>query len=102
MASGKSILITGCSSGIGKSAAYRLQERGYRVIASVRKPEDIAVLKDEGLEHVIHLDLRSSGSIDTAIAETLKISGGQLYALFNNGAYGQPGAVEDRTREAVV
>ncbi len=98
----KAILITGCSSGIGKNAAFTLQSRGYQVIASVRKPEDVAVLLDEGLEYVIHLDLQFSESIDKAIAETLEITGGQLYALFNNGAYGQPGAVEDLTRETLL
>ncbi|MFL0802866.1 MAG: SDR family NAD(P)-dependent oxidoreductase [Agarilytica sp.] len=102
MVNGKSILITGCSSGIGKSAAFTLQSRGYQVIASVRKPEDIVTLLEEGIEHVIHLDLQSTESIESAITETLKITGGQLYALFNNGAYGQPGAVEDLTRETLL
>ncbi len=102
MDNSKSILITGCSSGIGKSTAFTLQSRGYQVVASVRKFEDVAVLLNEGFEHVIQLDLQSTESIDAAIAETLKITGGQLYALFNNGAYGQPGAVEDLTRETLL
>ncbi len=102
MDNSKSILITGCSSGIGKSTAFTLQSRGYQVVASVRKLEDVAALLKEGMEHVIHLDLQSTESIDKAIAETLKITGGQLYALFNNGAYGQPGAVEDLTRETLI
>lgn len=97
----KSILITGCSSGIGLCAAQTLQKRGYNVIASVRKVEDIDKLKQLGLANVIQLDLRVSKSIDTAIEQTLKMTGGQLFALFNNGAYGQPGAVEDLTREAL-
>lgn len=97
----KSILITGCSSGIGRSAAIILQQRGYQVIASVRNPEDIEGLKQEGIDHVIHLDLNSSESILKAIDETLAITGGDLYALFNNGAYGQPGAVEDLSRDAL-
>ncbi len=97
----KSILITGCSSGIGKSAALILQNRGYTVIASVRKPEDVAVLKGEGLAHVIPLDLNDSSSIDNAVQKTLAIAGGELFALFNNGAYGQPGAVEDLTRSTL-
>lgn len=97
----KSILITGCSSGIGLCAALTLQERGYQVIASVRKKDDIEVLQDKGLDHVIHLDLRDSNSIDNGIRETLALSDGRLFALFNNGAYGQPGAVEDLTRDAL-
>lgn len=78
-----------------------LQQRGYTVVASVRNPEDIDALKDEGVEHVIHLDLNKSESIDLAIQETLSITGGEVFALFNNGAYGQPGAVEDLTRSAL-
>lgn len=97
----KSILITGCSSGIGFCAARILQERGYLVIASVRKPADIEKLKEAGLRHVIQLDLSSPESIEHAVAQTLEISGGNLFALFNNGAYGQPGAVEDLSREAL-
>ncbi|VUD47902.1 putative oxidoreductase [Thalassocella blandensis] len=97
----KSILITGCSSGIGKYTALALQHKGYNVIASVRKAEDIAPLQAEGLQHVIALDLADSQSIDTAVARCLEITGGRLYALFNNGAYGQPGAIEDLTRETL-
>lgn len=95
------ILITGCSSGIGYAAAKGLQQRGYRVIASCRAPEDIARLRQEGLEHVIELDLTDSGSIDRAVYQALEISGGELSALFNNGAYGLPGAVEDLSRDAL-
>ncbi|MFL0809329.1 MAG: SDR family NAD(P)-dependent oxidoreductase [Agarilytica sp.] len=101
MLKSKWILITGCSTGIGLDAALSLHSRGYSVIASVKKPEDIAVLRDKGLPHVIHLDLRSSESIDTAIEQTMALCGGQLFALFNNGAYGQPGAVEDLSRLAL-
>lgn len=97
----KSILITGCSSGIGLDAALRLQERGHLVIASVRSPEDIEGLNSRGLKQVIHLDLRSSDSIRLAVDQTLGITGGELYALFNNGAYAIPGAVEDLTRDAI-
>jgi len=97
----KSILITGCSSGIGLSAAQTLQKRGYSVIASVRNRDDFGRLRELGLQHVIHLDLRSSESIDRAIAMAVEIGNGELFALFNNGAYGQPGAVEDLTREAL-
>lgn len=97
----KSILITGCSSGIGLDAAIRLQERGHLVIASVRNTDDIEGLKLKGLKHVIQLDLRSSDSIRSAVDQTLELTGGQLFALFNNGAYAIPGAVEDLTRAAI-
>lgn len=97
----KSILITGCSSGIGLEAAKTLQQRGYLVVASCRKSTDIPALKAVGFKHVLQLDLTSSESIRAAIAETLAITDGKLFALFNNGAFGLPGAVEDLTREAL-
>jgi len=97
----KSILITGCSSGIGFDAALKLQDLGYQVIASVRSYDDIDKLKSKGLEQVIQLDLRSSESIRSAVSQTFKITGGELFALFNNGAYAIPGAIEDLTRDAI-
>ncbi len=90
----KSILITGCSTGIGYVCAHALHKRGYRVIASCRKLEDVERLQREGLT-CIHLDLTSSSSISKAVKETLSLCDGKLYGLFNNGAYGQPGALED-------
>jgi len=97
----RSILITGCSSGIGLDAAIQLQQRGYQVIATVRNREHVAFLQEKGLKHVVQLDLRSSESIHSAVTKTLEITQGKLYALFNNGAYGLPGAVEDLTRDAL-
>lgn len=96
----RSILITGCSSGIGLCVAEGLQARGYRVFASARKTEDVAMLVERGLE-AIQLDLADSDSISRAVEGVLQRSGGELYALFNNGAYGQPGAVEDLSREVL-
>lgn len=97
----KSILITGCSTGIGRDAAIKLHQMGYQVIASVRNPSDIESLRSEGLPHVIELDLANSESIKKAVDETLSITKGQIYALFNNGAYAIPGAVEDLSRDAL-
>lgn len=97
----RSILITGCSSGIGLSAAKILQQRGYLVVASVRSARDIEKVKAEGIKHVVQLDLESSESIDSGVASALDITGGRLFALFNNGAYGLPGAVEDLSRDAL-
>ncbi len=94
---GKSVLITGCSSGIGSCVAKGLKERGYRVFATARKMEDVERLHAEGFES-LQLDLDDSNSIQNAVDQVTKATNGQLYALFNNGAYGQPGAVEDLNR----
>lgn len=93
----KSILITGCSTGIGHACAIGLKQRGYRVFATARKPDDLARLHAEGLE-AIELDYRDSASVRACAADVAKRTGGNLFGLFNNGAYGQPGAVEDITR----
>lgn len=96
----KTILITGCSSGIGLCVAKGLQTRGYRVFATARKEEDVSKLNDMGLES-LQLDLDSSDSIQKAVKEILNRTDGMLYALFNNGAYGQAGAVEDLSRDVL-
>jgi len=96
----KSILITGCSSGIGYYCAKKLHQDGYRVFATARKTEDVAKLQNEGLESFL-LDLNDSVSIQSAVSEVKKRTNSQLYALFNNGAYGQPGAVEDLSRDVL-
>jgi len=97
---GRAILITGCSSGIGLCVAHGLHTRGWRVFASARQPEDVDRLAREGLES-LQLDLDDSASITAAVEEVLVRTGGTLDALFNNGAYGQPGAVEDLSREVL-
>lgn len=96
----KTILITGCSSGIGYHVAIGLRQRGYRVIASARQPQDVDHLKQQGLE-AIQLDLEHSESIQQAMDWVEAETGGELYALFNNGAYGQPGAIEDLSRDVL-
>lgn len=96
----KAVLITGCSSGIGYAAAHALHQRGYQVIASCRKAEDVERLQAEGLT-CLQLDLSDSASIDHAVTQTLALTSGQLYGLFNNGAYGQPGALEDLPTDAL-
>jgi NAD(P)-dependent dehydrogenase (short-subunit alcohol dehydrogenase family) len=93
----KTILITGCSSGIGLCVAEGLQARGWRVFATARKEEDVVMLQQRGLE-ALQLDLADSDSINRAVDEVLGRTDGTLFALFNNGAYGQPGAVEDLSR----
>ena len=92
---GRSVLITGCSSGIGLASARLLKERGWRVIATARYPEDLSRLKhEEGLE-TLELELSDPKSIASCMDEVERLSDGNLFAVFNNGAYGQPGALED-------
>jgi NAD(P)-dependent dehydrogenase (short-subunit alcohol dehydrogenase family) len=96
----KTILITGCSTGIGYTTAQVLKARGHTVIAAARKADDVARLQAEGFT-ALRLDLADSGSIKLAVEQTLELTGGRLDALFNNGAFGQPGAVEDLSREVL-
>lgn len=100
MNSAKTILITGCSTGIGYTTAKVLKDRGHTVIATARKADDVARLQAEGFT-ALRLDLADSGSIRLAVEQTLESTGGSLDALFNNGAFGQPGAVEDLSREVL-
>jgi NAD(P)-dependent dehydrogenase (short-subunit alcohol dehydrogenase family) len=96
----KSILVTGCSSGIGHAVAMGLKQRGWRVFASARAAADVARLRNDGLES-LRLDLDDSASIAAAVADVLATTGGRLDALFNNGGFGQVGAVEDLSRAAL-
>jgi NAD(P)-dependent dehydrogenase (short-subunit alcohol dehydrogenase family) len=100
MSVSKTILITGCSSGIGYATAVELRQRGHNVIASARKTEDVARLKEEGFT-AVPLDLADSTSIRQAVEQAFDITGGKIDALFNNGAFGQPGAVEDLSRDVL-
>jgi len=96
----KTILITGCSSGIGLDAARTLAKRGWRVFATCRKDADVQRLNAEGLES-FKLDYEDEDSVAAAVSEALSRTGGTLDALFNNGAYAIPGAVEDVSRDAL-
>ena len=100
MITSKTILITGCSSGIGYSTAVILKARGHQVIVTARDIVDVERLKNEGFT-ALHLDLAESASIKNAVIEMVELTGGKLDALFNNGAFGQPGAVEDLTRDVL-
>lgn len=93
----KAILITGCSSGIGLTAAQDLRNRGYRVLAACRKPQDVEVMRDLGMEG-IELDLDDSESVERAAAEVIRITEGRLYALFNNGGFGLYGPLNTISR----
>jgi NAD(P)-dependent dehydrogenase (short-subunit alcohol dehydrogenase family) len=83
------------------ASAREMKARGWRVFATARKPEDIARLKDEEGVESLYLDYAEPDSIEKAVAKVLKATGGTLDALFNNGAYGQPGAVEDLRRDVL-
>jgi NAD(P)-dependent dehydrogenase (short-subunit alcohol dehydrogenase family) len=96
----RAVLVTGCSSGIGRCVADGLRARGYRVFATARKASDVEALRTRGFEALM-LDLMKSDSIAAAVDAVLERTGGALYGLFNNGAYGQPGAVEDLSREVL-
>ena len=95
----KSVLITGCSSGIGLCIAKGLKEKGYRVFASARSRDDVKNLKNLGFESLL-LDLSSSESINAAVFKLYEMTD-NIYALINNGAYGQAGALEDISRDAL-
>lgn len=90
----KSIIVTGCSSGIGAHCARRLKADGWRVFGTVRKFEDLAPLEADGIE-ALRMDYTDGGTINSVVDAVRERTGGRIDALFNNGAFGQPGAVED-------
>lgn len=96
----KTILITGCSSGIGYDAAHGMRKAGWRVFASCRKQEDCARLQSEGFECPL-IDYSDAETITSGLASVLEATGGTLDAVFNNGAYALPGAVEDLPRDGL-
>ncbi|MDD2867139.1 SDR family NAD(P)-dependent oxidoreductase [Neomegalonema sp.] len=96
----KTILITGCSSGIGAASADLLRAKGWRVVAACRKPEDVARKISEGHDSVL-VDHEDAAGVEAGYRVALEILGGRLDALFNNGAYAVPGMVEDLPREAL-
>lgn len=98
--SAKSILITGCSSGIGYAAAHGLRSRGWQVFAACRQQADCDRLSAEGFDAPL-LDYTDDDSIHAALAHVLAQTNGTLDAIFNNGAHGLPGAVEDLPTQAL-
>lgn len=90
----KTILITGCSSGIGRDAALTMKARGWQVLATCRKEDDCRKLTQMGLTSFV-LDYEDEGSIERGFQTAMNMTGGRLDVLFNNGAYAIPGAVED-------
>lgn len=96
----RTIIVTGTSSGIGAFCARALKAEGWRVFATARTADDIAALEADGIEAFL-MDYRDHASIETLVAAVLERTGGRLDALFNNGGYAQPGAVEDLPVEAL-
>ena len=96
----RSILITGCSSGIGLVAARTLRSRGWHVIAACRKPTDVEARKAEDFDSV-QIDHGDPACVEAGWRETMELTGGRLDALFNNGGHGMSGAAEDVPREAL-
>ena len=96
----RTLLVTGCSTGIGLTCAHGMKARGWRVFATARKHADVERLAGEGLES-LHLDYTDAASIAACAEHVLAVTGGRLDALFNNGAYGQPGALEDITPDVM-
>ncbi len=96
----KSLLITGCSSGIGYDAAHGMAARGWRVLATCRRKADCERLEDEGLESLV-LDYEDQPGIREAAREALARTDGGLDAVFNNGAYAVPGLLEDLPTDAL-
>jgi NAD(P)-dependent dehydrogenase (short-subunit alcohol dehydrogenase family) len=95
-----SIIVTGCSSGIGAYCARALKSDGWRVFATVRRTEDLAPLEADGIEAFL-MDYTNTDSMAALVEQVFARTGGRLDALFNNGAYGQAGAVEDLPTEAL-
>lgn len=96
----RSVFITGCSTGIGRATAHLLRQRGWRVFAGARKPADIESLSAEGFTPV-EIDMTDSAGIKAAVASIFEATGGTLGALVNNAGFGQPGAMEDISRDAL-
>lgn len=93
----KTVLITGCSSGIGLESALELKRQGFNVLAACRKPEDVERVSAMGLTGVV-LDLDSSESVERAAAEIIELTGNRLYGIFNNAGFGMYGPLNTLSR----
>ena len=91
----RSVLLTGCSSGIGAAAAGQLRERGWTVYPTARKEQDLEDLRQQGFDPVA-LDVADGDSVHRAAREVFERCEGTLGALVNNAGFGQAGALESR------
>lgn len=94
----KTVLITGCSSGIGLAAARDLRQRGYRVLAACRRAEDVERMNTLGFEGIA-LDLDDPDSVDAAAEQVIALTNNRLYGLFNNAGYGVYGPLNTISRQ---
>jgi NAD(P)-dependent dehydrogenase (short-subunit alcohol dehydrogenase family) len=95
----KAVLITGCSSGIGRASALKLVRSGWTVYATARRPESIAELGDAGC-HMLALDVTEEESMRAAVA-AVEQAEGAVGVLINNAGYSQSGAIETVPIEAL-
>lgn len=95
----KAVLITGCSSGIGRATAERLADRGWKVYASARRPESIEDLAAKGCR-TLALDVTDAASMAAAV-NAVEEAEGAVGVLVNNAGYSQSGAVESVPMEDV-
>ncbi|ELY7393061.1 SDR family oxidoreductase [Cronobacter universalis] len=93
----KSLLITGCSSGIGLACAHELRRQGFQILAACRKPDDVARMNTLGFTG-IELDLDSPQSVEAAAQEVIRLTNNRLYGIFNNGGYGVYGPLSTISR----
>ena len=96
----KTVLVTGCSSGIGRASVDLLRSSGWLVVPTARTKEDLDSLRNDGYTPV-HLDLADETSVEAAAQEALEILGGRLGGLVNNAGFALMGAMEDVSREAL-
>jgi len=90
----KTILITGCSTGIGRQTAIYLKQQGFQVFPTARKTKDVAMLQELGFDAFL-LDVTKKETIESTLKALLNITNGTLDIVFNNAGFGQPGALED-------
>ncbi len=95
----KAVLLTGCSSGIGRASALRLARSGWTVYATARRPGSIAELEDAGCR-TLALDVTDEESMRSAV-ETVEQAEGAVGVLVNNAGYSQSGAIETVPMDAV-
>ena len=94
----RTVLVTGCSTGIGAATALWLKERGWTVFPTARKPDDLENLRRTGFTP-IEMDMSDADSVARGADQVLTACDGALGAVVNNAGYGQSGAVEDVARE---
>lgn len=95
----KTVLITGCSSGIGRATARAFLEEDWRVYATARNPADIQSLGDDGCQ-IATLDVTEQDDVDRVVDRIIDEEG-HISALVNNAGYGQFGPIEDVPTEQV-